>query len=139
MEQPSHDQPGATPEAARVADTLARIRAGVRRRHAWTATMSESARLIPSTLAQVQAAQQLQEPVPTSHRGLVGRPLVFAKKVVYRLFMRWYMRAIVEQQTAFNRAVTTALQDLHARQLMLAEALADDSCSDDRSSAALPR
>src|SRR5262245_7380376 len=124
-----HDTANAAPsaEAARVSETLARIRTGVRQQHAWTATRSETSGDGPVALLQVRAAQTLEQPIPTSHRGVIGQPIVFAKKVVYRLFMKWYLRSIVEQQNAFNRSVTAALQDLYDRQRIITESLIDAS------------
>src|SRR5215467_488458 len=103
MQPTSHDPQGADPDAARVADTLARIRTGVRQLQAWTAVMRSGDRSnVPVALAQVQATQQVAQPIPSSHRGVLGLPIVFAKKVVYHLFMKWYLRSLVQQQNTFN-------------------------------------
>lgn len=136
---PQDPQRPAAPDAARVADALARIRTGVRQRRAWSATRSDDSVNGPLALAQVQAAQRIEQLIPTSHRGVLGIPIVFAKKVVYRLFMQWYLRSLVQQQNAFNRSVTIALQDLYERQRTLTEALIESPAADDSRSAALPR
>lgn len=127
----------AAPDAARVAATLARIRAGVRQRQAWMATASADGADGAAALLQVQKTQQLEQPIPTSHRGLAGKPIVFAKKVVYHLFMKWYLRSILQQQNEFNRAVSVALQDLYERQQMVADAL-NDPAAGERADAARP-
>ena len=114
------------PEAAHVAEVLARIRAGVRQRQALLAAVPEETLQLPASLAQVQATQYLERPVPVSHRGWLGLPIVFAKKVVYHLFMKWYLASLLQQQTDFNRAVAVALQDLFERQRALARALAEE-------------
>ncbi len=117
--------PDLPPEAARAADVLAQIRAGVRQRQALLATQPEDAPQLPASLAQVHATQYLERPVPQSHRRWLGPPIVFAKKVVYHVFMKWYLGSVLEQQTAFNRAVAVALQDLFEQQRSLARALAE--------------
>ena len=58
----------------------------------------------------------LVPPPPVSHRRWLGRPIVAAKRFVYRFFMRWYLAPLVEQQTAFNQSVAVALRELAARQ-----------------------
>ena len=54
----------------------------------------------------------------------MGRPIVAMKRLVYRVFMRWYLAPILEQQNAFNRSVATVLRELTARQLELQRAVA---------------
>ena len=125
MPERSEGPEAAPVDAERVAATLARIRTGVRQRQAWMATAAGDGGNGPVALLQVQKTQQIEQPIATSHRGLAGTPIVFAKKVVYRLFMKWYMRSILQQQNDFNRAVSVALQDLYERQQMLADALND--------------
>ena len=129
MTEPSGSAASA-PDAARVAATLARIRAGVRQQAAWAATAAPDRGNVPVSLANVQAAQQLEQPIPTTHRGAIGWPIVFTKRVVYRLFMKWYLRSVLQQQNAFNRAVTLALQDLYERQRTLTDAIAGGSAVD---------
>lgn len=123
MSTDHHDQPA--PEAGRVAEVLAQLRAGVRQRQALLATVPEETLQLPASLAQVQATQYLERPVPHSHRRWLGPPIVFAKKVVYHLFMKWYLSSLLQQQTDFNRAVAVALQDLFERQRALARAIAE--------------
>ena len=113
--------------AARVAATLARIRAGVRQRHALLAVPPEEALELPASLAAVEATRRIDPAMPTSHRPIVGTALVLAKKAVYHLFMKWYLRGLLQQQNAFNSAVTAALQDVFERQQQLMRALAEDA------------
>lgn len=108
-----------------MADVLAQVRAGVRQRQALLATRPEDPRELPASLAQVLATQHLERPVPRSHRRWLGPPIVFAKKAVYHLFMKWYLASLFEQQAAFDRAVAVALQDLFDRQRELTRAMAE--------------
>ena len=119
-------QEQSAPDAARVAVALARIRAGVRQRQALLATPPKETHQLPASLMQVQAAQDLIHPLPVSHRRWIGPLMIFAKKAVHRVFMRWYLRPIVQQQNVFNRAVAGALYDLFERQRALERALAED-------------
>ena len=99
------NEPDLPPEAARAAAVLAQIRAGVRQRQALLATQPEDAPQLPASLAQVHATQYLERPVPQSHRRWLGRPIVFAKKVVYHVFMKWYLGSVLEQQRSLARAL----------------------------------
>ena len=122
----NEDQEQSAPDAARVAATLATIRAGVRQRQALLATPPRDTLQLPASLTQVQAAQDLVQPLPVSHRPGLGPLLVFIKKAVFHVFMKWYLRPIVQQQNAFNRAVAGALHDLFERQRSLERALSEN-------------
>jgi len=110
-------------EAVEVAAVLARVRAGARQRRAELATISEELKRLPPSLARVHELRYVDEPVCESHRPVVGRFIVLAKKLVYQGFMRWYLDSLVRQQNAFNRAASEALRDLFARQGLLAAEL----------------
>ena len=110
------DHPGAAPDGARVAEVLAQVRAGVRQRHAVAATGTETAQSLRVMLEGTLATPILVPPTPVSHRRWLGRPIVAAKRFVYRCFMRWYLAPLIEQQNAFNRSVAAALRELMARQ-----------------------
>ncbi|MCZ6726930.1 MAG: hypothetical protein O7A98_06185 [Acidobacteria bacterium] len=105
----------------RVAEILGQVRAGVRQRQAELATLDSELRDLPPTLARVQDLQYIEEPDCVSHRPIVGRVIVLAKKFVYQAFMKWFMSSLIEQQNAFNRASTQALRDLFERQRDLAK------------------
>ena len=113
--------------AARVAATLTRIRAGVRQRQALLAARPDGALELPASLAAVEATRQIDPAMPTSHRPIVGTAVVLAKKAVYHLFLKWYLRGLLQQQNAFNRAVSVALQDVYERQQWLVRALSEDA------------
>ena len=120
----NEDHPGAAPDEARVAEVLAQVRAGVRQRHAVAATGTETAQSLRVMLEGAVATPLLVPPTPVSHRRWLGRPIVAAKRLVYRFFTRWYLAPLIEQQNAFNRSVAAALRELTARQLELRRELA---------------
>jgi hypothetical protein len=106
-----------------VTAALARVRAGVRQRRAELATLSEELERLPPALARAHELQYVDEPVCESHRPVVGRFIVLAKKLVYKGFMKWYLDSLVRQQNAFNRAASEGLRDLFERQGALASEL----------------
>ena len=114
------DHPDAAPDGARVAEVLAQVRAGVRQRHAVAATGTETAQSLRVMLEGTLATPILVPPTPVSHRRWLGRPIVAAKRFVYRCFMRWYLAPLIE----FNRSVAAALRELMARQRELQRELA---------------
>ena len=54
----------------------------------------------------------MQEPVAFSHRPGLGRVIVFARKAFYKLFLKWFMRPVLEQQNGFNQAAARLIEDL---------------------------
>lgn len=119
----SLDSGEAGPDAVRVAETLEKVKAGVRQQQAALAAESEDFKGLPASLRLMYERRYPEEPVCTSHRPFIGPVIVFAKKSAVRLFAQWYLRALVQQQNAFNRAATMALKDLFERQRLLDERL----------------
>jgi hypothetical protein len=109
VQQSDSEPREAAPESAQVAETLAQVRAAVRREHAATATISADARRLVQRL---EATRTLAEPVAHSHRAWLGRLVSVTRQTVYRVFTRWYLRPMLEQQNAFNRAVCDALREI---------------------------
>lgn len=105
----------------RVERVLDGVLAGVRQRQAELATVTEDLKDLPEALARAHQIQYIQEPECVSHRPVIGRVIVWAKKAVYHAFMKWYLQAFVEQQNEFNRCATLALRDLFGRQKSLAQ------------------
>ena len=54
----------------------------------------------------------MQEPVAFSHRPGLGKLIVLARKAVYKLFLKWLLRPILEQQNGFNQAAARLIEDL---------------------------
>ena len=128
---------GPEAEAERVAAALEQVRAGVRQQQALLATYPEVDEL-PASLAEVRRRQYLQRPIPSSHRPFFGRFVVLAKKAFYHLFMKWYLRPMLQQQNDFNEAVSIALQDLFERQAALARGAAVAASGVERASVSEP-
>lgn len=108
-------------ERQRVAETLDRLRSGVRQRQAELTTVdgeSEEQRL---RLADLQASEFLQEPICVSPRPVIGPLLVFVRKAFFHLFMKWYLRPVVMQVNRFNGSAGTLIRDLVEANRGLAE------------------
>jgi hypothetical protein len=105
---------GAAADRERVAAVLEQLRAGVRQRHAELATMGATGGAIEAQVkvVQVKEHEYLREPAPTSHRSGLGRWIVLARKAGYKLFGKWLVRPLVEQQNAYNAAATAALSEV---------------------------
>lgn len=52
------------------------------------------------------------ERIITSHRKIIGKFIVFGKKIV-RKFLRWYINPIVEDQNKFNGSVTRCINEIY--------------------------
>jgi hypothetical protein len=109
----------AEPES--VARALERLREGVRQRQAALACLDELRGERPAVLAAVARDAALEEP---SFRveGVSG-PRAFLERAAYVLFARRQHRSLLRQQSRFNRSAALALEDLHARQDLLAREL----------------
>jgi len=119
-------------ERERVAAVLDQLRAGVRQRRAELATLGPSAGAataagdageLQSKLLQVRQSEYVREPVPASHRPGLGRWIVLARKAGYKLFGKWLVRPLLEQQNAYNQASAALLQELAETEARLAREL----------------
>ncbi len=106
----SAPEPPTSPE--RVAAAVERVRAGVLQRRAETATLGDLAGDAQGLLLDLRASEHLSEPQPVSPRPLLGGLLVFARKAVYHLFLKWWGRPVLAQQNRFNRASAELLREL---------------------------
>lgn len=118
-------------ERQRVAAVLDQLRAGVRQRRAELVTLGGpalggAAALdggggdAAAKLVQLRQSEYVREPVPTSHRQGLGRWIVRARKAGYKLFGKWLVRPLLEQQNAYNQAAAALLQELVEREERLA-------------------
>lgn len=101
----------AAPEG-RVAAVLEQLRSGVRQRMAEVAAVGAGADAARHRLVELASREYVQEPVPVSPRPVVGKLLVFARKAVFHLFLKWYTRPELEQQNSFNESASRLIQDL---------------------------
>ena len=104
------------PAEPRVAEVLQRLRSGVRQRSAELAVLGGGAagdgQAAHQGLAAVRAREYVQEPIALSHRRRLGRLVVLSRKAFFKLFLKWFLRPVVEQQNAFNQAAGRLLQEL---------------------------
>lgn len=107
----------------RVAEVLQQLRAGVRQRQAELATIGAATDEARFKLVELTSKEYVQEPICVSPRPVVGRWIVFARKAVFHVFMKWYLRPVVEQQNAFNQTASRLVQDLVQSQEKLARQL----------------
>jgi hypothetical protein len=109
----------------RVAEVLARLRAGVRQRRAEVTTLAGTTAETHSRLLLLKEREFLQEPVPFSHRQRWGRWIVLARKTFYHLFLKWMLRPVLAQQNELNQAIAALLQELAEGQERQARQLAE--------------
>jgi hypothetical protein len=123
MPEDRGDQGAAGPDEARVAAVLDQLRAGVRQRRAELATLAPAgdggdplgggaSADVRARLLQLREGEFVREPVPVSHRPGWGRWIILARKAGYKLFGRWLVRPLLDQQNAYNQAVSASLQEL---------------------------
>jgi hypothetical protein len=134
QEGPETDAAPGDEERQRVTAVLDQLRAGVRQRRAELATMGPSAGAataagdageLQSKLLQVRQSEYVREPVPTSHRAGLGRWIVLARKAGYKLFGKWLVRPLLEQQNAHNAASAALLQELAESEARLARQVSE--------------
>jgi hypothetical protein len=103
---PSDDRDG------RVGQVFAQVRSGVRQRQAEVAAAGTGSEEAQHQLLELKSREYVQEPLCVSPRPVVGRFLVFSRKAVFHLFMKWFSRPVLEQQNLYNQTVARLLEDL---------------------------
>jgi hypothetical protein len=99
-------------ERARVAETLERLRSGVRQRQAEVSTGAGAREEVRVRLLELKSHEFLTQPPCFSHRRVLGPLIVFARKAAFQLFMKWYLHPIVQQQNRFNQIASRLLEEL---------------------------
>jgi hypothetical protein len=99
-------------EDDRVARVLAQVRSGVRQRQAEVAAAGTGSEEAQHKLLELKSREYVQEPLCVSPRPVLGRLLVFSRKAVFHLFMKWFSRPVLEQQNLYNQTVARLLEDL---------------------------
>lgn len=99
-------------ERQHIAEVLDRLRSGVRQRHAELATTGSESDELRLRLADLQSSELVDEPVCVSPRPIGGRFLVLARKAVFHLFLKWYMRPVLMQINRFHSATGSLVRDL---------------------------
>ena len=108
----SADTPPTAPPDLRVAEVLQKVRSGVRQRQAESTTLAAGGEETRSGLLALKAREYVQEPVAFSHRPRWGRLIVFVRKAFYKVFLKWFLRPVLEQQNGFNQAAARLIEDL---------------------------
>lgn len=116
------DSPPPSPGDLRVDEVLQKVRSGVRQRRAESATLAAGGMETRNGLLMLKSREYVQEPVVFSHRPRWGRLIVFARKAFFHIFLKWYLRPLLEQQNGFNQAASRLIEDLvEAHDLTLRE------------------
>lgn len=91
---------------------VARIRSALLVRHGYTPGTQLPREFTGSPLDDVQRLATINAHWGiTSDVPIVGRFIVLARRI-QRILLRWYMNPVVEQQNAFNEAVSRALFEM---------------------------
>lgn len=64
------------------------------------------------------------EKIITSHRKIIGKFIVFGKKIV-RKFLRWYINPIVDEQNNFNGSVTRCINEIYNSLLVVEHSISE--------------
>ncbi|HEX9941328.1 MAG TPA: hypothetical protein VGG03_04875 [Thermoanaerobaculia bacterium] len=96
----------------RVAEVLQKVRSGVRQRRAEAATLAAGSEETRGGLLELKAREYVREPIPFSHRPSLGKLIVLSRKGFFKLFLKWFLRPVLEQQNAYNQAASRLIEDL---------------------------
>lgn len=99
-------------ERSEVAEVLDRLRSSVRQRQAELTATGGTSDELRLRLAELQSSEFVEEPVCVSPRPVVGRLLIAARKAVFHLFMKWYLRPLLLQVNRFHSVVGSLVRDL---------------------------
>jgi outer membrane murein-binding lipoprotein Lpp len=116
MEQEETAAGAGAPGTERVAAVLEQLRSGVRQRTAEVAAVGAGADAARHRLVELASREYVEEPLPVSPRPVLGRLLVFSRKAVFHLFLKWFTRPVLEQQNGFNESASRLIQDLVKQQ-----------------------
>jgi hypothetical protein len=121
LKRPELDSADAEAKRRDVAEALRAVESGVRQREAQIATLRGDRDAIRSQLLELKTAELLQEAVPVSPRPVIGPLLVFLRRAVYHLFLKWQLRPLIQQQNRFNQAASRLLEDCVETERRLAD------------------
>ena len=109
-------EPGSEAEGEAAAAALASLRAAVRQRQAELAATGGGSDELGVPLAEMRRHEFVQEPRPVSPRRGFGSLIVLARKAAYHLFVKWYARAVLQQQNEFNQSAAALLASVVERE-----------------------
>jgi len=113
----------ASPREA-AAETLGALQEAVRQRWGELAAQGTEGSALSLQLATLRQSEFVREPEPVSPRRGIGGVVVFVRRAVFHLFLKWYTRGVLQQQNEFNRVASGLLADLLERQQELRRELA---------------
>jgi hypothetical protein len=126
--EPAEPRGAQAPAEPPVSEILQRLRSGIRQRRAEAANaggelgsaLGGPGDALAHQLLAVKTREFVQEPIAFSHRPRLGRLIVFSRKAFFHLFLKWFLRPLLEQQNGFNQAAARMLQELAESQDRLA-------------------
>jgi hypothetical protein len=98
-----------------VAQTLAQLKAAVRRNAGKSASYNEVGTSAANELTQLADLAVISAHLPVSWSApLVGRAIALSKRAT-RVLLRWYINPIVDQQNSFNEELVRVIASLEER------------------------
>ncbi len=98
-----------------VAETLAQLKAAVRRNAGKSASYNEVGTSAANELTQLADLAVISAHLPVSwSTPLVGRAIALSKRAT-RVLLRWYINPIVDQQNSFNEELVRVIASLEER------------------------
>jgi hypothetical protein len=98
-----------------VAETLAQLKAAVRRNAGKSASYNEVGTSAANELTQLADLAVISAHLPVSWSApLVGRAIALSKRAT-RVLLRWYINPIVDQQNSFNEELVRVIASLEER------------------------
>jgi hypothetical protein len=98
-----------------VAETLAQLKAAVRRNAGKAASYNEVGTSAANELTQLADLAVISAHLPVSWSApLVGRAIALSKRAT-RVLLRWYINPIVDQQNSFNEELVRVIASLEER------------------------
>lgn len=98
-----------------VAETLAQLKAAVRRNAGKAASCNEVGTSAANELTQLADLAVISAHLPVSwSTPLVGRAIALSKRAT-RVLLRWYINPIVDQQNSFNEELVRVIASLEER------------------------
>jgi hypothetical protein len=98
-----------------VAQTLAQLKAAVRRNAGKSASYNEVGTSAANELTQLADLAVISAHLPVSwSTPLVGRAIALSKRAT-RVLLRWYINPIVDQQNSFNEELVRVIASLEER------------------------
>ncbi len=86
-----------------VAQVVQQLRTGIQKRRS---ELAGEAEIGQGGLPDLERTQVVEEPIAVCSQPILGRLIVFMRKVFSHFCLKWYMRPLLQQQNSFNRAAS---------------------------------